>query len=382
MGKLRLTIPLSLLLVPLLQAQIGTKIAGAVQDGYSSVGYHTAGNELYLRADESSQLGITIIPDAFRQTNMVAVQDGSPFGPTGETAINQFSLNGNDVKNLGSVLADDPFRAVQVVPDGALLSNTRITVPSNNQRQVADNSLPVTENSLASSKASALQTAKAKSQDVTWGNIAPGIFHDQLRIWTFPAKLVKGQDLMPTLAVAGAASGLVLADSSSARFFRQTHSFAGFNTVVTGEATKWAILTAPVSLYAISLLRHDSYGQSTALLAGEALVSTEILTRLTKRISGRLSPDAIPLNGNFRDTWLKTTKGVFPSEHTSTAFAVATIFANRYSNHRWVPYVAYGTAGLIGFATMTASGHYSSDVFVGGVLGYSISKFAILRRLK
>ena len=62
------------------------------------------------------------------------------------------------------------------------------------------------------------------------------------------------------------------------------------------------------------------------------------------------------------------------------AFAVATIVARRYGNHRWIPYVAYGAAALVGFSRLSLSAHFLSDVFMGGALGYSISRFTVLRQ--
>jgi membrane-associated phospholipid phosphatase len=40
--------------------------------------------------------------------------------------------------------------------------------------------------------------------------------------------------------------------------------------------------------------------------------------------------------------------------------------ARRYGNHRWIPYVAYGAAALVGFSRLSLSAHFLSDVFVGG----------------
>ena len=64
----------------------------------------------------------------------------------------------------------------------------------------------------------------------------------------------------------------------------------------------------------------------------------------------------------------------------STWFSVATIVARRYGKHKWVPYVSYGVAALVGFSRITLSAHFVSDVFVGGALGYSVSRFAVLRQ--
>jgi membrane-associated phospholipid phosphatase len=62
------------------------------------------------------------------------------------------------------------------------------------------------------------------------------------------------------------------------------------------------------------------------------------------------------------------------------AFSLATVVARRYGKHRWVPYTAYGLAALVGFSRITLSAHFLSDVFMGGALGYSISRFAVLRQ--
>jgi membrane-associated phospholipid phosphatase len=69
-----------------------------------------------------------------------------------------------------------------------------------------------------------------------------------------------------------------------------------------------------------------------------------------------------------------------PSGHAIAAFSVATVMARRYGKqHKWLPFVAYGLAGVVGFSRMSLSAHYLSDVFVGGALGYGISRFAVLR---
>jgi membrane-associated phospholipid phosphatase len=62
------------------------------------------------------------------------------------------------------------------------------------------------------------------------------------------------------------------------------------------------------------------------------------------------------------------------------AFSVATVIARRYGNHRWVPYVAYGLASVVGFSRLTLNVHFLSDVVMGGALGYSISRFTVLRQ--
>ena len=60
-----------------------------------------------------------------------------------------------------------------------------------------------------------------------------------------------------------------------------------------------------------------------------------------------------------------------------TAFAVASVTSRRYPRHRWVPYVAYGLAGVVSFSRITTSSHFLSDVFFGAALGYTVGRFTV-----
>jgi membrane-associated phospholipid phosphatase len=142
------------------------------------------------------------------------------------------------------------------------------------------------------------------------------------------------------------------------------------------------MVVAPVSLYAIGKIRGDSKMERTSLLAAEAVADSELVAVVLNGATKRLRPEDIPPNGNFSDSWFERkgfAGGSFPSGHTIAAFSIATVVARRYRNHRWVPYVAYGSAALVGFSRMTLSAHFPSDVFVGAALGYSISRFSVLR---
>ena len=224
-------------------------------------------------------------------------------------------------------------------------------------------------------------------RSVSWTKLVPNVLSDEKQIWTFPVKLAHGKHWIPAAAIVGATAGLIALDPVTAPYFRRTSTFDGFNKVFSGNATEIGTILAPVSLYAAGLIRKDSKMQSTALLAGEAVANAEILTTLMKDADRRLRPAALPANGGFSDTWFEDntrilrSNGSFPSGHTIAAFSVATVVARRYgTHHRWVPYVAYGSAALVGFSRVSLSSHFVSDVFVGGALGYSISRFAVLRQ--
>jgi membrane-associated phospholipid phosphatase len=228
-------------------------------------------------------------------------------------------------------------------------------------------------------------TFAGDQRPVSWKLLVPNILCDQKRIWIFPWHLVQGNSVLPAAAVAGATAGLVLLDPSTTPYFRRTSSFHSFNQVLSGSNSNLIIALVPLSFYGFNFLRHDSYGEQTALLAGEAIADAEIVTTAMKDVDRRLRPVDIPPNGNFANTWFKSKgpwwrgNGSLPSGHEIAAISVATVFSRRYGrNHKWAPWVAYGMAGVIGFSRLTLSSHFPSDVFMGAVLGYSITRYAVL----
>jgi membrane-associated phospholipid phosphatase len=113
--------------------------------------------------------------------------------------------------------------------------------------------------------------------------------------------------------------------------------------------------------------------------------NTQIVSFAMKHAIGRLTPSDIPPHGDLSDTWFKykgtfTDGGSFPSGHTASAFAVATVVSGRYRSHRWIPWVAYGTATLLSLTRLPDQAHFPSDIFIGAVLGYSIGHFVVLQR--
>ncbi len=53
--------------------------------------------------------------------------------------------------------------------------------------------------------------------------------------------------------------------------------------------------------------------------------------------------------------------------------------AERYRQHRWVRWVVYGLAGGDRFSRVPTFAHFPSDVFGGAALGYTITRFDVLR---
>jgi hypothetical protein len=203
-----------------------------------------------------------------------------------------------------------------------------------------------------------------------WKRSAPDILHDQKQIWLFPVSMVRGHHL-------------------NAAYIRDTPALSGFNNAFSGFNTATATEAFAGAFYLAAILRRNAYDQKTFLLAGEAVIDSEILTTVMKDIDRREAPVTYLPNGNFRDSWFKVPTndggylgglGSMPSGHEIAVMAVATIFAERYPHPAWHRWLAYGLAAAVGVSRVTLQSHFTSDTFAGGVLGFAIARYVVLAR--
>lgn len=211
------------------------------------------------------------------------------------------------------------------------------------------------------------------------------ILEDQKDLWLFPTQLARGKHWVPTLAITGVTGVLIATDPHTQPYFRNSTPFDEFADVFSTTNTGIVEIGVPVAVYVTGLLRHDSYTVQTAMLTGEAYLDSAIPHVVIKLLSRRLRPSAVPPQQDFRDTFFRSHVGVlgkgssFPSGHAAAAFSIATVMARRYGDHKWVPWVAYGVAGLISFSRVPDMAHFPSDVFLGAALGYTITRFDVFR---
>jgi membrane-associated phospholipid phosphatase len=220
------------------------------------------------------------------------------------------------------------------------------------------------------------------------GDVLRRAGHDQKSIWGFPLKAIRGAHVKATLPFAATTIALVVLDSHDTPYFRRTSRFDTFNRDLSGLKTGLGEGLLPVAVFLIARARQDSYAMDSAWLAGEALLDADVVAEASKQITRRLRPSDISPTGDFGRTWFRFGDGVlsdhvsFPSGHAAGAFALAAVFGARYRDHRWVPWVAYGLATLVGFSRITLQSHFPSDVFAGGVLGGVIGHIVGARRLE
>ncbi len=225
----------------------------------------------------------------------------------------------------------------------------------------------------------------SSEREATWRTLPRNFLRDQKDIWLFPTQLARGRHWVPTLAVAGITAGLIYADPHTMPYFRKhATNWDDFNDTFDAYITTGEVISLPAGLLAGGYIRHDPRTVSSALLCAQAYGDSAIVDLAIKAITRRERPVDVPVNGNYRDTFFNGGKSPlhgssFPSGHTIGVFSVATVVANRYQRHRWVPFAAYGMAFVISASRITTAAHWPSDVFLGGALGYSIAKYETLR---
>ena len=232
--------------------------------------------------------------------------------------------------------------------------------------------------------ASGAEPSSAGDIELSWKQLPKRIVQDQKSILLFPTQLARGRCWIPTLAVVGGTAGLIAADPHAMPYF-QTHAgnLDDFNDTFDGPITNAEIAIVPVTFFLTGQIRHDSYTSKTGLLAGEAYADGYIVSLAIKAITRRKRPSEVAAGASYRDTFFNTGKSPFgssfPSGHAIEAFSVATVVAQRYGRHRWVPWVAYGAATAISLSRVSTRAHFPSDVFLGAALGYSIARFEVFR---
>lgn len=222
-------------------------------------------------------------------------------------------------------------------------------------------------------------------RDVSWKLLPKNFLEDQKDMWiTFPDHLLfHGQHWLPTISIISVTGGLIEADPYYTPWFRQTNHFPNFNRYFSKANTDAFLAVGPATVYLVGLWRKDTFAQKTALFSGEAAADGMVFYAIVQEATHRSRPIQIAPHGDFGDSFYDGHHGIlsnsFPSGHAVEAFAIASVFDRRYRDHKWVPFIAYGVAGLIAFSRLTLQSHFLSDVFMGSAIGYVTGRYVALQ---
>jgi membrane-associated phospholipid phosphatase len=132
--------------------------------------------------------------------------------------------------------------------------------------------------------------------------------------------------------------------------------------------------------YACGVIWKNKKAKETGLKGLEAYVITVVFTQAIKQVTHRHRPyqDNPPnphkWEGPFSWGGPYGTFGYnsFPSGHSSSIFAVATVIGLEYWHTKWVPAVSFGLAGFTALYRLAVNDHWASDVLFGSALGFAI----------
>ncbi len=108
--------------------------------------------------------------------------------------------------------------------------------------------------------------------------------------------------------------------------------------------------------------------KQTGEMIGEALILADASTFILKEAVGRGRPDTTSSKGDFKPFGFKNDYDSFPSMHTSSSFALASVLAATSESYT-MKTVYYLAATFVGFSRMYKNKHWASDVILGAALG-------------
>lgn len=128
------------------------------------------------------------------------------------------------------------------------------------------------------------------------------------------------------------------------------------------------------------IIKKDNYATETAAIAFESFLFSSIVNRTVKTLAGRARPNyyndtnAHQWYGPLIENPIKNHVSFF-SGHTTVTFSIASVYAYRYNDIKWIPYLAYGLATIGGLQRIYDNRHWASDVLTGAVFGTATGIF-------
>jgi membrane-associated phospholipid phosphatase len=176
---------------------------------------------------------------------------------------------------------------------------------------------------------------------------------------------------IPFALVSGA---LIATDSQTIEFLPNTEDQKMWSGRVSQIGAAYTLAAVSGGTYVIGKFTGNKHAQETGLLALHAFGHSQIVTAAVKQLTNRRRPVVVDGRAGF---W----KGgdSFPSGHSSTTFAVATVFAYEYKHRPIVPIVSYTVASAVAVSRVGAQRHWISDIVVGGSTGFLIGRYVYKR---
>lgn len=191
------------------------------------------------------------------------------------------------------------------------------------------------------------------------------VWEEEKDIWGTPFR-EKTWKSPATWIFAGAIGGSFALDDGFSRDLRENNSFSDFNKIADSDAVEWSMWLYPLAALAAGEAAGNRSFSEYGWKLSEGALNAFIVGRALKFAAGRERPHTEKIyefgeGGNS-----------FPSGHSIIAWTLAEITVKHFKGEKWVPWVAYPLAGLIGFSRVTSGNHFASDAVTGSIIGFSI----------
>ena len=198
------------------------------------------------------------------------------------------------------------------------------------------------------------------------------VVRDQKAIWLSPFHLKK-DDIKWLAPLALTTAGLIATDRKTSAWVDRNGSLPKASRDVSLAGSTYVTGGVVAGFYLIGRATHNRRAQETGVLAAEALLDTAIVTEVLKLATERMRPN----DGSGRGLFFKHGSS-FPSGHSSSAWAVATVIAYKYKDHPLIKYGAFAIAAAISLSRYSGRNHFLSDVVTGSAIGFGIGRFVYL----
>ena len=193
------------------------------------------------------------------------------------------------------------------------------------------------------------------------------LLHDQIGIWTSPAK-ARFADATWLVPLGGFTAALLTTDTEVSRHLSNApDTLLRYKHI--SDYGAYSMAAGAGGLYFLGLVDHNEHQRETGFLSGEAAIDSLAVVEALKYATGRERPYLDNANGKFRQGGSS-----FPSEHSAVAWSIAGLVAHEYPNP-FLKFLSYGLATAVSASRVTAKEHFPSDVLVGAALGYLISEY-------
>lgn len=231
-------------------------------------------------------------------------------------------------------------------------------------------------------QAAAQSAAPALPNDkdaVTLHTVPVDILKDEAAIWTSPIHIrERNFPILIPLVLATALTITVDHQAMTSSKLQNPSLNSHANTASNGLLGGFVI--APVAIYGIGYLHHNSHATETGILAGEAMIHSLVVDEVLKAVTMRERP---PLD-NARGQFFQSSVGLnssFPSAHSTLAWSSATVIASEYPGIL-TQITAYGLATGVSLTRVLAKQHFPSDVLVGSAVGWMIGRYVFRKHHK